>query len=126
LGERHPDTARSFDSVSVDYSRLGDYKRALEYSEKALEIRLELLGDKHPDTIFSVIRLVNLLAKLNRRPEAFQLLEKYLPRLSKDHIYYDELKRLEQIFLAKPIRPGFRQPSSKPQGRSKKKRKKKR
>ncbi len=126
FGERHPDTARSFDSLSISYSKLRDHKRALDYSEKALEIRLELLGDKHPNTIFSVKNLVNLLTNLNRRLEAFQLLEKYLPKLSKDHVYYDELKKLEQSLLAKPIRPGFRQLSSKSQGRSKKKRWKKR
>ncbi len=124
FGERHPDTAKSLDGVSAHYSGR-DNKRALEYSKKSLEIRLELLGDKHPDTISSVIRLVNLLAILNRRPEAFQLLEKYLPKLSKDHIRYDELKKLEQTLLSETIRPGFRQPSSKPQGRSKKKRNKK-
>jgi tetratricopeptide (TPR) repeat protein len=124
FGERHPETASSFDSVGIDYDYLGDDKRALEYNKKALEIRLELLGDKHPDTIFSVIRLVNLLAILNRRPEAFQLLEKYLPGLSKDHIHYDEMKRLEQNLLAKTIRPGFRQ-SGKAKWRGKKKRKKK-
>jgi tetratricopeptide (TPR) repeat protein len=125
FGEPHPATASSFHSVSIDYSNLGDHKRALEYSKKAFELRLELLGDKHPDTIFSVKRLVNLLVNLNRRLEAVRLLEKYLPKLSKDDIQYDELKKLEQGLLATTIRPGFRQPSSKTQERSKKNRKKK-
>lgn len=126
FGEHHPNTAKSFDSVSGGYSHLGDHKRALEYAKKALEIHLELFGDKHGETIFSVIRLVNLLGILNRRPEAFNLLEKYLPKVSRDHIYYDEFKKLEQRLLAETIRRGFRQPSSKPQVRSKKNRKKKR
>jgi tetratricopeptide (TPR) repeat protein len=124
FGERHPDTVTSLGNVGSIYERLGDYKRSLEYFETSLKLRREILGDKHPDTILSVIRLVNLLANLNRRPEAFQLLEKYLPKLSKDHIHYDEMKRLEQNLLAKTIRPGFRQPG-KAQGRGKKKKKKK-
>src|SRR2546423_474066 len=121
LGERHPDTATSFNNVGNAYGRLGDNKRNLEYVEKALKLRRAILGDKHPDTIFSVMNLVQILTNMNRRPQAFQLLES-LRQLPKDHIYYDRLKKLEHNLLSKTIRKGFRQPSSK--GRKRKGKKK--
>ncbi|HEY0375359.1 MAG TPA: tetratricopeptide repeat protein [Pyrinomonadaceae bacterium] len=126
FGERHPDTAQSLDNVGTAYGNLGDYKRNLEYIERAVKLRRDVLGDMHPETVSSVRKLVNLLTNLNRRPEAFRLLEEFLPRLPKDHIHYDGLKRLEQRLLAEPIRPGFRQPSSKSQGQKRKKKKKRR
>ncbi len=126
FGERHPDTARSLDSVGTAYGNLGDHERSLEYIERALKLRRDVLGDMHPDTVSSVHNLVALLVSANRRPEAFGLLQEFLPRLSKDHIHYDDLKWLEQSLLVETIRSGFRQPSSKLQGQKRKKKKKRR
>ena len=126
FGERHPDTANSLSNVGSAYGEMGDSKRDLEYTEKALELRRDILGDNHPDTIISVNNLVNVLGRLNRRPQAFQLLEEFLSQLPKAHIHYERLKKLEQNLLSKTIRPGFRQPSSKPQGGRRKGKKNKR
>lgn len=124
FGERHPDIADSLNNVGGTYGNLGDYKRGLEYSEKALKLCREILGDKHPRTILFVNNVVALLADLNRRDQAFELLSEFLSQLPKEHIHYDKLKKLEQSLLSTAIRPGFRQPSSKPQGRKQKKKKK--
>lgn len=50
LGERHRDTAMSFNNVGVASGQLGDRKRALERQEKALSIQMEIFGEKDPDT----------------------------------------------------------------------------
>jgi tetratricopeptide (TPR) repeat protein len=126
FGERHPDTAKSFGNVGVIYGNLGDSERGLECLEKALKLRRELLGDKHPETIHSVSNLVKLLINLDDRHQAFQLLKQFLSQLPKGHIRYDELKKLEHNLLSQTIRPGFRQPSIKTQGRKQKRKKKKR
>lgn len=126
FGERHPYTAASFNNVGTAYGRLGDYKRNLEYLEKAIKLYRETLGDKHPHTILSTGNLVSLLFKLNRQPEAFELLEECLNQLPKDHIHYNLLKKLEQALLSQTIRPGFRQPSVKSKGQKPKGKKNKR
>ncbi len=53
FGERHRDTAMSYDHIGAEHSRLGDRIRALEYNEKALKIRFDLFVEKHPDTASS-------------------------------------------------------------------------
>jgi tetratricopeptide (TPR) repeat protein len=126
FGERHPDTAASFNNIGIAYGQLDDYNLSLEYTEKAVKLRREILGDKHPHTVLSVGNLISLLTEINRRPEAFQLLEEFLSQLPKDHVHYNRLKKLEQNMLAKTIRPGFRQPSGKSQGRKRKGKKNKR
>jgi tetratricopeptide (TPR) repeat protein len=126
FGERHPHTLTALSNVGIAYGSLGDYERALEYTDKTLKLRREILGTKHPKTVASASFLVKLLAGLNQRPQAFQLLEEFLSQLPKDHIYYDELKKLRQHLLSKTIRPGFRQPSSKPQEGKRKGKKNKR
>ena len=50
LGERHPDTATSYNNVGMTYGDLGNYDKELEYKLKALKIREEVLGEQHPDT----------------------------------------------------------------------------
>jgi tetratricopeptide (TPR) repeat protein len=123
FGEQHHDTAASFSNVGNAYGELGDYKKNLEYKEKAPKLRREILGDKHPATILSVSNLVSLLANMNRRPQAFQLPGEFLSQLPTDHIRYDELKKLEHNLLSQTIRPGFRQPSNRSQRRKRKKNK---
>ncbi|MCH5326468.1 MAG: tetratricopeptide repeat protein, partial [Duncaniella sp.] len=53
LGEKHPDTATSYNNVGVAYGELGDYNKALENYEKALKIRLGIFGENHPDVATS-------------------------------------------------------------------------
>ncbi|HKQ05103.1 MAG TPA: FxSxx-COOH system tetratricopeptide repeat protein [Blastocatellia bacterium] len=45
--------AHILNDLGFSYFQLGDYKRALELYQKALEIRQELFGNKHPDTATS-------------------------------------------------------------------------
>jgi tetratricopeptide (TPR) repeat protein len=123
FGDEHPDTALALNNLGSIFARLGDDKRSLECYEEALKVRMEILGDKHPDTVKSVCDIVTALTELNRRPEAFSLLEATLTGLPSDHSGNVRLKRLEHKLLSKPIRPGFRQPTSK---RKKQKSKKKR
>ncbi|MCK5130729.1 MAG: tetratricopeptide repeat protein [Candidatus Sabulitectum sp.] len=50
LGEKHPDTAASYNSIGWVYHEKAEYDTALSYHEKALAIRECLLGKKHSDT----------------------------------------------------------------------------
>ena len=46
-------TATSYNNIGIVYDYLGDYDKALEFKNKALEIRKEVLGEKHRDTASS-------------------------------------------------------------------------
>jgi len=53
----HPDLslkAHIVNDLGSTYVGLGDYGRALEYCQKALEIHIEMLGGNHPDTARSL------------------------------------------------------------------------
>ena len=43
-------TAGSYGNIGLVYRNLGDYNKALDYYFKALEIRKDVLGEKHPNT----------------------------------------------------------------------------
>ncbi|MES0337561.1 MAG: tetratricopeptide repeat protein [Candidatus Magnetobacterium sp. LHC-1] len=53
----------SYNNVGVAWNSLGDLKKAIEYLEKALAIRLEVYGDKHPDIAASYRNLADVFAK---------------------------------------------------------------
>ncbi|WP_298750525.1 tetratricopeptide repeat protein, partial [uncultured Arcobacter sp.] len=46
----HADTADSYNCLGVYYDRINDFEKAKEYLDKALKIRLEVLGENHADT----------------------------------------------------------------------------
>ncbi len=46
-------TASSYNNIGIVYDNLGDYDKALEYHNKALEIFKDVLGENHPDTASS-------------------------------------------------------------------------
>ncbi|MBP3408177.1 MAG: tetratricopeptide repeat protein, partial [Bacteroidaceae bacterium] len=48
LGEKHVSTAASYNNIGVAYYSLGDYDKALEYYNRAHDIRLDVLGENHP------------------------------------------------------------------------------
>ncbi len=50
LGERHPDTATSYNNVGMTHGALGDHRKALEFLTRALDLTREQLGEWHPDT----------------------------------------------------------------------------
>ncbi len=121
FGEEHPDTAGSINNVAIYYGKSGDWSRALELGKQAYVIRKKLFGATHPDTVLSNYNIISHLANANKRPEAFQRLEQQLKLIARDHPHYEMLQKTREWLLQKPLRPGFRQPSSKP-GKGKKRR----
>ncbi len=43
--------ALNYNNIGFLYWKQGDYEKALEYYTKALEIRLDVLGENHPITV---------------------------------------------------------------------------
>ena len=72
------------------------------------------MGDVHPDTVVSNHNLIIYLRDNNKSQEAFERLQRQLTLLKKDHPQYENLMRLREQLLSKPVRKGFRQPSKHP------------
>ena len=49
----HPDIAASYNNIGVVYRHQGNYNKALEYLNKALDIRVKVLGLEHSKTAIS-------------------------------------------------------------------------
>jgi tetratricopeptide (TPR) repeat protein len=79
LGEKHADTAGSYNSIGLLYFVIGNYPKALEYYQQALTIQEKTPGDNHPDiaTAYNYIGMV--YAKMGNNPKA---LEYYLQALT--------------------------------------------
>ncbi|MGZ4969615.1 MAG: tetratricopeptide repeat protein [Methylobacter sp.] len=122
FGGQHPDTANSLNNVASYYHALGNTQRALEFGELAWAIRQKLFGDTHADTVLSNHNVISYLANSGKRTEAFERLERQLAVLKHDHPHYERLQKLRKTLLQKPLRPGFRQPPSKPGKNKSKKR----
>ena len=45
--EEHPDTAESYFSIGVTQHALGNFSSALQSTQRALDIRVKLLGEEH-------------------------------------------------------------------------------
>ena len=50
LGDQHPDTLYSMDSLAISYSLDGKLAEAAELEEKVLEAGRRILGEEHPGT----------------------------------------------------------------------------
>ena len=50
LGEGHAETASAYHNAGIFYSCTGDYKKAIEFCNKALEIYKKILGEEHSGT----------------------------------------------------------------------------
>ena len=50
LGKEHPDTATTYNNIAFVYYNQGEYAKALEWLEKALDIVEKAFGKEHPDT----------------------------------------------------------------------------
>ena len=48
-GQDHPDVAESYTNIGNVYNTQGQYERALEYHQKALEIDIKVSGQDHLD-----------------------------------------------------------------------------
>jgi tetratricopeptide (TPR) repeat protein/predicted MPP superfamily phosphohydrolase len=73
FGERHPETARSLNSVASYHHALGNPKRALEMADQALVIRRELFGERHPDTANSLNNVASCTDDLGNPKRALEL-----------------------------------------------------
>jgi tetratricopeptide (TPR) repeat protein len=56
--------ATSYFNSAISLSRLGDYKQAIEYHRKCLEIRINLFGEVHADVENSYYHLGLCYGKL--------------------------------------------------------------
>lgn len=120
FGTRHPDIADSLHNLAAVHHKQGNAKSAIKYSEPALAMYQALFGDRHFSTVGEAIRVAVHLAESNRRGEAYDLVNDFLPLAQGSQ--KEELKRLETQLLSKLIRPGFRQPPKPGKRKGKKKR----
>jgi tetratricopeptide (TPR) repeat protein len=60
LGEEHPDTVQSMNTLAVLYQHQGQLADAEPLFVKALEVRRRLLGEEHPDTLIFLNNLAML------------------------------------------------------------------
>lgn len=70
LGEEHPDTLKSMDTLAMQYKYQGQYDKAEPLYLETLETRRSILGDEDPDTVESMINLAVLLRSQGRLDEA--------------------------------------------------------
>ncbi len=66
------------------YLQLCEFEKSLEYGEKALKIRLELLGEKHPDTASSYSNVAVLYRDIKKYKE-------YLENITRSYLIYRNL-----------------------------------
>ena len=50
FGEEHQSTADCYYSLGITQHELGDFKAALQSTQRALNIRVKLLGEEHQST----------------------------------------------------------------------------
>lgn len=55
-----------------DYRKVGQSKKALEYAQKCYELRAEILGESHPDTLISLNNLAVEYNTLGQYKKAFE------------------------------------------------------
>jgi hypothetical protein len=70
--------AHILNDVGYGYSALGQNRQAMEYYQKALEIREEVLGEKHQDTARSFNNLGASYAEIREYKQALEFLQKAL------------------------------------------------
>jgi tetratricopeptide (TPR) repeat protein len=102
LGEDHPDTLESADSLSFNFRELGQYERARQLAEETLIRCRRVLGEDHLDTLRSANHLAAYLWDLGQYEPACQLAEENLTRcrriLGNDHPF--SLRSADMLVLA--------------------------
>jgi serine/threonine protein kinase len=81
LGDEHPDTLSSMNSLAVGYQSAGRLEEAISLHEETLRLQKATLGDGHPDTLISMNNLATGYQSTGRLEEALPLWEEAL-RLS--------------------------------------------
>jgi len=76
FGGQHPDTAKSYNDIGINYEDMGNYPKALEYHLKALAIREKILSKQHPDTAESYNNIGRIYGGMGNYPEALKYLRK--------------------------------------------------
>lgn len=51
FGERHPETAESYNTLACNLDEQGRYGEAEPLFRKALEVSKDVLGEQHPQTV---------------------------------------------------------------------------
>ncbi len=64
MGKDHPDTAITYNNIALVYHAQGEYGKALEWFQKALEISEKMLGKEHPTTTIIADNMQFVLNKL--------------------------------------------------------------
>lgn len=65
-------TARSYNNIGIVYRKLGDYDKALEYHNKALEIQKAVFGENHPYTASSYVNIGAVYGNLGDNDKALE------------------------------------------------------
>jgi tetratricopeptide (TPR) repeat protein len=77
-GEKHPDTARSYNNIGTVFSSLGEYDKALESLNKSLNIKLKIYDEEHPDTATSYNNIGTIYKSLGDYNKALESFNKSL------------------------------------------------
>lgn len=73
LGECHTETAIDLNNMGGVYCSLGDYKTALSYYLRALEIQKVTLGEKHSSTATTLINIGGVYSSLKEHVKAIDI-----------------------------------------------------
>jgi serine/threonine protein kinase len=79
LGEGHPDTLGSMDSLAGVLKDQGKYAEAEQVIRPVVEIRQRVLPNEHPDTVDAMHQLADMLIFQDKNAEAEQLYRQVLP-----------------------------------------------
>jgi tetratricopeptide (TPR) repeat protein len=78
LGERHSDTAATYNNMALVFNSQGRHAEALEYHAKALAIKRDVLGERHPDTAATYNNMAVVFDDQGRHVEALEYYAKAL------------------------------------------------
>jgi len=84
IGEKHPNTASSLNTLAFIYHTLGDYQKAEPLYRSALRIRIDTLGENHLDVARTQTNLALLTNHLGRFDEAEFLYKRALTSVERN------------------------------------------
>src|SRR5206468_2644730 len=73
LGEEHPSTLASMNSLAEVLRQQGKYKEAEQMQRQTLNLRKKMLGEEHPSTLDSISNLAIMLRQQGKYKEAEQM-----------------------------------------------------
>lgn len=73
LGNEHPETLNTMDSLAVILEKQGKYKEAEEMHRQTLELREKVLGNEHRETLISMNNLALVLSWQGKYTEAEEM-----------------------------------------------------